>query len=100
MYDHPLPGFLPIVLERPADQQRAEAIGRDHYYALIRERLRPTLIKRGNMSFGLRHERETIAAAIACGKSDEELKALVLELEAARPKIFERLKGAVAAAIT
>lgn len=88
-----------LIAERPGAQQRALGIGHDCYYTKIKRKLWPALVKDGRMSYGYRHERELLSAAIATGKSDVEIRDLVSDIEASRPKIFARLRAAFDAVV-
>lgn len=68
--------------------------GRSTHYARTKAGTFTRPVKRGKRSSGWPEEEvEILIAARAAGKSDEEIRALVIDLEAARQQIFADLQS-------
>ena len=81
-----------LVRERPRAQQWALGIGHACYYEKLKNKLWPSLCKDGRMSYGFKHERELMSAAV--GATEVETRELVAKIEASRSKIFAKLSAA------
>lgn len=73
-----------LKLDSRKDSESYLGVGHSKHYEWIAQGLATPLIKIGQRSYRPAHENEALIRARIAGKSDDEIKALVAELVAAR----------------